>query len=806
MKPLSLLLSSAALCAMIQPALAQQAAPQARDTDEAETMEIVVSATRLPGAVIGDIKPEVTFTAADIRSLGVTSVSELVAELSAQTGSGQGRGGEAPVVLLNGGRVSSFAEVRSIPSEAIARVDILPEEVALKYGFRANQKVMNLVLRRRFKALSLEAEGSVATEGGQTGLESENALFRTGEKGRLNIALDYERSSPLTEAERDIIQSPTRLAGEGAFRTLRGQTDDIKGNLVWAKPLASGTTLALNAGLNYATNDGLRGLSTALEPLDERSRDWSAHAGTTLNGALGSWNWSLTANFDHSQSRSRNEIESALGAVQPGINRARSITNSGDTKLVFTGSPFAMPAGSSTLTLTMGGKAIWLDTRSERSGITTAADLARTEANSQISLDLPIASAREGVLSALGELSFNINAGYDHASDAGGQRLIGAGLNWAPIKPLSFIASWSKDEGVPSIQQLGNPLVTSTAVRIFDYVNGETVDITRITGGNPLLRADDRRVFKLGMTAKPFSKLDLTLTANYTDAKISDPVAGFPAATAAIQSAFASRFTRDASGRLVSVDARPINFSESTQRELRWGLNFSKQLSAPRPPAGGRPEGPRGGATPPGTVSVQDAMRAAGGGAPQGGGPGAGGPGAGPGGGGPGRFGGPGGFGGMRGTRMQFAVYHTVRLEDEILIAPGVPKLDLLNGDATSNAGGVSRHELSAQGGITHNGLGLRFSANWASGTTVGSGADRLRFSPLATVNLRLFANLGAQRDLVKKIPFLRGSRVRIAIDNLFNDRQKVRDSNGLTPLSFQPGYLDPLGRTISISFRKLFF
>jgi hypothetical protein len=498
-----------------------------------------------------------------------------------------------------------------------------------------------------------------------------------------------------------------------------------------------------------------------------------------------------------------------IDATQAGLltNTSRSIANSGDAKLVMTGALFKMPAGKASLTATIGGKATGLDSQSLRGTIATAANLSRTEGNSLLSLDLPIASRREGVLSALGELSVNLNAGFDHYSDAGSQRLIGAGVNWTPIKPISLIASWSKDEGVPSIQQLGNPVSTLTGVRVYDYVNGETVDIARVTGGNPLLSADDRRVIKLGVTFKPFAKEELSITANYTDSKISDPIAGFPAATAAIQAAFPSRFTRDANGRLTAIDARPVNFAQATQKEVRWGINFSKRLSAP-PQRSERGDRPQGGAQP-GTVAegsapnVQEAIRAVGGNRGMGSGPGAG-PGGGPGG--PG--GGPRGFGGggMRGTFMQAGLFHTYRLEDEILIASGIPALDLLNGDATGGNGGVSRHEIRMQGGVTHNGMGVRMGATWRSATTVDSGADALHFSDLATVNLRLFANLGMQRKLAAKMPFLRGARISIGIDNVFNQRQRVTDSSGATPLGFQPAYLDPLGRTVSIRFRKLFF
>jgi outer membrane receptor protein involved in Fe transport len=60
--------------------------------------------------------------------------------------------------------------------------------------------------------------------------------------------------------------------------------------------------------------------------------------------------------------------------------------------------------------------------------------------------------------------------------------------------------------------------------------------------------------------------------------------------------------------------------------------------------------------------------------------------------------------------------------------------------------------------------------------------------------------------SLVKNHPFLRGARVSIGIDNIFNQRRSVTDATGATPVRYQPGYLDPQGRAVTISFRKLFF
>ena len=123
-----------------KPAAAAKPTPPPSDDDDADDPKVptvVVTAKKLPpqpGAVVGDIKPELQLSPSDIQSYGVSTVTELLNELTPETRSDRGRGGETPVVLLNGRRISGFNEIQNIPTEAILRVDILPEEVSLKYG------------------------------------------------------------------------------------------------------------------------------------------------------------------------------------------------------------------------------------------------------------------------------------------------------------------------------------------------------------------------------------------------------------------------------------------------------------------------------------------------------------------------------------------------------------------------------------------------------------------------------------------------------------------------------------------------
>ena len=99
-------------------------------------------------------------------------------------------------------------------------------------------------------------------------------------------------------------------------------------------------------------------------------------------------------------------------------------------------------------------------------------------------------------------------------------------------------------------------------------------------------------------------------------------------------------------------------------------------------------------------------------------------------------------------------------------------------------------------------------SLNYQSPTRVNglTSADRLAFSDLTTLDLRLFADLGGRLDWVRAHPWMRGARVTLSVGNLFNQRQRVQGADGTTPVSYQPGYLDPLGRSVRLSIRKLFF
>src|SRR4030095_9622984 len=222
-----------------------------------------------------------------------------------------------------------------------------------------------------------------------------------------------------------------------------------------------------------------------------------------------------------------------------------------------------------------------LDTDRRRNGLSASNQLARDRVDGALNLDVPLLKD-----SPIGRLSANANAEAEHLSDFGTLATVGAGLNWSPAERLDLIASWTREEGAPSVRQLGDAILDTPDTRVFDFTTGETVLVTAITGGNPNLDSDRRNVFKLGANWKPFEDKDLRLRADYVHSTIQDPVASFPGPSAALEAAFPDRFVRDGIGKLVAVDRRPVNFEESRRDTLRWGFDFSKPLKSARPRPG----------------------------------------------------------------------------------------------------------------------------------------------------------------------------------------------------------------------------
>ncbi len=837
------------------PARAAEAAAE----PAAPEKEILVIGTRLAG-----IHPERELDELGVESYGQSTIDELIGEIRGELGDS----GE-PFILVNGQRVSDLSEIGGLPVEALERVKILPRGSAVRVGGRTGQRVVDISLKKLNRSATLLVAPKVATEGDWHGERGEAILNYIRDSTRANLTIRARHESDLLESERGIEQPIPTLryalggnvigfpgtTGEidpllsaavgrlvtvapvpatsnptlndfvpnaneaaftdiGDFRTLRPKTRNYDLIGTFTTRLARWLSGTIGLRLNRSTRRSLRGLPQALFllspaninspfsttvalagygklPIATRSIRDSGELNLALNGRVGSWTSFANARHFESTDDTRTDRRASSGnilldddfdpfgaelfdLVPIRTNRAEAKTETNQAKMILTGPLLALPAGNIQATTEGHFISTRLRSKSDFSPNNQKGNFRRNETGLRGAIDVPL-TTHDGFGAAIGDLSATAEYTRFHYSDAGNAGNYELGLAWEPRRGLRFLAELEKTSVPPTVRFLGDPTVVTNEVRTFDSLTGDTVDVTQISGGNSDLGPERSKLLRLAGLVRLIERLNLQLTAEYTDRKDHNFVSFLPEASAAVMLAFPDRFIRDPGGVLTTVDLRPVNFDSHREKRFRYGLSLSTRLgqsgrSAARIAAPDLESGEEGESRPdaPPSVALRGPQRPA--------------------------------------TRVSLTASHSIILKDEIVIRSGLAAVDLLDGGAIGIGGGRGRHQADATASITSGGTGVRLSATWRGRSTlnelnVGT-PDTLSFSPVFNLNLRAFADL---HRFLPKFSWTRGMRLSLNVLNATNHRQKVRDSDGQTQLRYQPGYRDPLGRTIELELRKVF-
>ena len=758
--------------------------------------EVVVTGQHQPGNALGDPQPLRQLSPSDIELYGAGSVGELLDALKPETKGVEGD----PIVLLNGRRVSGLSVIKDLPAEAIAHLQILPEQEALRYGYGAGQRVVNIVLRDPFHSVAVDAEADGATEGGATAGKGDAGYTDIDRGTRISLDAKLDASSGLLASDRSVVVPLALGALGGASAPDLGRDESLR---PWTRDAAISGVFSRGFGPVNATFDAtfeakdsrsdqglaiesldvpaddpfapgsaattLTGYVPQAGPLRQVADTLTGHAGLSLDGPLGAWAWSLTAAMNHAEIQTRTDVgvdlspaQALLDADAPAFNpasslpssligdrltdRAVSTSDTGGLALVLNGDPWRLPAGPVSATFKLGASLARQSSGTTAVEIDQPAPLQRLEGRGAVTLSVPIASAKRGVLPALGELSLNANLALDQVSDFGPLGSATAGLTWSPLPRVSVLASWALRSTAPAMDQLDAPTVATPNVTAFDYRLGQTVQVTELSGGDTSLKASHTQTANVTLDYQPLATVPLHALVAYTHSDRRNQVSTLPAPTAAVEAAFPDRFIRDAAGELVEIDARPVNFSQGTTDQLRWGFTANIRQSGA---ALGRP------------------------GAASGGG-------------------------------MVLIATDTWTFRDNLLIRAGLPPIDLLNGGAVTGSAPV--HVVEGQAGLMRGALGAFVTAKWQSSTWVdnGSPSGDLYYGALATLNLRSFIDLGRWPSL-DQAGWAQHLRITVSVDNLTDDHAHVRNGLGQTPQAFQPAYIDPVGRLIHFDVRKAF-
>ena len=645
------------------------------------------------------------------------------------------------VVLLNGRRITTFSEIGDIPPEAVLRIDILSEEVARRYGYPVSSKVLNIVLRPHYSTRVAELAHSQATAGGRASPEGSFTTARNGSGMRWNLHLMAAHNDALLESERRI------SGGFGSFRSLLPELDRFSISGTVAKDRPTGVSLTANARAEIRSTVDLTGPSgTPTRALRRERHDVTARIGASARGESAGWQWTMAADAQFLSGQTRGERAGAP-AYDANFERLEFNLDGLANRMIA-----RLPAGEAGLSLRVAFNEASLRSRSS---LFPGPDIeiSRSRATASVGLDLPL-SGREQGRRGVGDLTLGFSAeGYWDDFRRALYRL-DASLNWSPVRPLTIGLGYSREEEAPSLEDLGNPAVTLENVTVFDFTRAETAIVRLRTGGTPLLGSTNRENFRAAITIRPIRGLNVSAT--FTRSRAANLIGPFPAITREVEQAFPGRFVRDAGGRLIEVDQSPINFAREERDQFRWGFNWDMPVAR----QGRMRADPSASARE--AAAIQDSS-----------------------------------------GRLNLSVFHTVRLRDQLLVREGLPLLDFLAGSVAGIGGGRARHQIEAQASIGVGGLGARINGGIERGSRVrAANGEMLTFSPVARFDLRVFADLG---QLMPRRRWANGTRASLQIGNLFDSRIRVRGSGGAAPEALQPTYLEPLGRTVKVSLRRVF-
>ncbi|PZT91715.1 MAG: hypothetical protein DI637_01600 [Citromicrobium sp.] len=759
--------------------IASSSGQQNRDP---ESRTIVVEGRRWGKA---DVDAEAEIGETEIDSFAATTIGELLGAIAPQIDSSGG----APEVLVNGKRIANPAELEDYPKEALARIAILPKEAAAAYGFEPEKRVVNLELKRRFATWNAEVGTTLPTADGRTSNKITVGRFTIDHDTRWNVDANLSHDSELLRSERalpirpEIRQLVETLGESGAaidpddFESLLPPMQSLGVNANVTRPIGTfSATANLSAGRSksvqkiglpvalvklppghpLATGSPSMGELGFLVPggaLENVQESENLGMGVSLSGPVAGWqstlglrysaNWSRTARETGFDSTTLQAIVDsggtpAIATVPPDllIDGLSSRTDTYNLSLTTSNAIATLPAGDVRASIALNASRFRTRSSNFTSATGASADLAQNSAQHDglLSLSLPVASTAGEAPSALGELTASSTVAFRKVSGAAANYRIGGALDWSPSSLLNLRASYSRENSEPTYDQLYAPRV-ELLNRIFDFSLGEYVRPVFRFGGNAGLEGGSLHRFSADLAATPFDQNLLTLNLGYRQSVSRGGVASFPSLTPDVEAAFPERVFRDSAGRLVAIDARPINIESERTKRLTNGLSlfWTQQPNS----------------------ADASSMAAA-----------------------------------FTPWTITGSLSHQWELESRTEFAQGLGVIDRLEGT------GQPRHSANFHLNVGRKGLGGSVSGTWIGAARVdGRAGVAYRYPPSTEFDVGFFIEPALFLGISDDGNWFKALKLSIDVQNLFDTRRSI-ESAGRTE-GFTRDEFDPLGRTI---------
>ena len=796
------------------------------------------------GSAVTDIEPLATLDANAVVALGATTVPELLRAIRSST---QAADGSEPILLLNGQRISGYEEISSLPPEAIEKVEVLPEQAAMKFGYPPTRRVVNFIAKLHFRQLEARASALTTTRWGSATEKTNLGLTRLDQGRRLSLTLEVRHTDPLYESDRDIAPDPDiPYDAIGNVLGVNGEIDPALSALagravqIAAVPDSPAARTTLAGYIPGADRPRLFDLGPyrTMVPGNDALKGEAVVAGRISKGLAGS----ISLSAERSRDRSLGGPAVATLSV-PGTNPY---------------SPFAGPVlldrylieadplrQRQTTTSLHGGLALNGAISGWRWDFSATLDEKRIDNRIERGIDLTRANASiAGGANPFAPLDPALLT--DRLADRARQRSRTAGLKMvATNNPLRLPA--------------GRVTVTATVE------GGRTISDSSTRGPNPFdlhlarTNAEGGIALDVPLASRREGVLpfigELSVNASYRARTVSGfgalhdatygaawaPIDGIQLLGTFKQTGIAPDMTQQSAPVVRVTDVPVFDFTNGrtelvtltlggnpdlaaerrlvrslaltvkpfAKRDLRLSATFetttirnqtgtvyaiSSQTQAILPDLFTRDATGRLTAVEyrPTNFALERqrtlnlTLNSFGqlGKAPPPPAPGA-----------------P--VSPPQRPSYYAGIGPTIKFSDRLQLRPGTPEFDLLRGDTVTN-GGMARASGYAYGAIYYLGNGLTFDG-WYGGANRVRNADPaadLRFSPIVKLNIGAYVSL---HHFLRDQEWTRKLQLKLDVSNIGDAHQRVRDGNGRVPNRFQPDYLDATGRTVTLSLRKLF-
>ena len=402
---------------------------------DASSDEVIIVLGRRRGSARGNPLPLETVDEQQLKSAQGLSIDEVVGKLT-QVGQTN------PLILVNGRPADTTISVGTLPSEAISRIEILPPATSAVYGEPVAGRVINIVLKSKFRTFQVNPLASLR-EGAEVpdlGLLLQHTNL--ADENQTVLTLNLRRNAPQFEYQ----------AGRPGHSTgVRPEVLDLSTNAQLQRAIGEGSLWSTQGGFGIGTTKVSGGGANDQSSIDKTS--WNF--GSVLSGRLEHHFYALGLSFDGN-------------ADLQHLNRLKSTNDALNARLNLSVNGALITMGQSSIQGLLKADYRWSSRRTSQfelgeGGHSAVAD---NQMDVRIGLTMPWSNGRGATSGALATL---ISLESMHTGGDWGRKFA-ASFGWTPFVGFTIDADLSSENSRPSRSLQSRPLSANELV--FDRNEG----------------------------------------------------------------------------------------------------------------------------------------------------------------------------------------------------------------------------------------------------------------------------------------------------------------------------------------------